>query len=186
MSYTLISEIEELVSDKQTLSRGINDSMGDMNNMSINPRQMIESMPAQPIQRRFQAPVQSAFSYNPSYQNDMQYNQYPTKSLRRGGHQPSMFEKTPIIEVLQEEQHRGYKIKEKIKHKDDDDEEEDDDKSDKNYIKKIEEMNTKFVSNFNVMNDNILMLYKKVHNQDMMLKGIIFMLFIVLILVLRK
>jgi hypothetical protein len=36
------------------------------------------------------------------------------------------------------------------------------------------------------MNDNILMLYKKVHNQDMMLKGIIFMLFIVLILVLRK
>ena len=184
MSYTLISEIEELVSDKQTLSRGINDSMGNMNNMNMNPRQMIESMPPQPVQRRFQAPVQSAFSYNPSYQNEMQYTQYPTKSLRRGGHQSSMFEKTPIMEVLQEEQQRGYKIKEKIKHKDEDDDEDSDDGKD--YMKKIEDMNTKFISNFNVMNDNILMLYKKAHNQDMMLKGIIFMLFIVLILVLRK
>lgn len=189
MSYTIISEIDEIVSDKQSLSRGVNDNMntnGFGNNINSSmqaAREMIESIPVQAIQRRFQTPQRQS---PPSFDN--QFNQYPTKSLRRNNQHASLFEKTPIMTIMNEETTQ-IKTKEKIKHKkddDDDDEEEEEDKKLKKTIKMVEEMNTKFIHNLNVMNDNILMLYKKIHAQDMMLKAILFVLIIVLVLVLRK
>lgn len=170
MTYTLISDIDELVSEKQQLSRGVND------NMSIpNIRDLIESSPASSMQfqrgsNRMMQQQQSA---------DFLMNQFPTKSLRRQQPQASMFEKTPIIEVLKEEIPIIIEEKqpEPSSQKCNDDVE---------TMLKIEEMNTMFKHNINVINDNILLLYKKLHNQDMQLKGIMFILFIILILVIKK
>lgn len=169
MTYTLISDIDELVSEKQQLSRGVND------NMPIpNIRDLIESSPASSMQfqrgsnRMMKQQQQSA---------DFLMNQFPTKSLRRQQPQASMFEKTPIVEILKEEipiiiEEKQTESSQKC--------------NDIETMLKIEEMNTMFKHNINVINDNILLLYKKLHNQDMQLKGIMFILFIILILVIKK
>lgn len=161
MTYTLIADIDEVVSDNQHLSRSVND------NMKIpNVRELIETTP---VSMQFQRGSNRLFQQQPS--TDFLMNQFPTKSLRRQQPQASMFEKTPIVELLKEEPVVEEKQEEQ--------------KPDETMIK-IMEMNTMFKHNINVINDNILLLYKKLNYQDMQLKGIMFLLFIILILVIKK
>lgn len=138
MSYTLITEIEELSNQQED------------NNVPTNPNN--HSRP------------------DSSFQQQSNESFYRTKSVQKKTKIPSLFEKTPIQQVMinnSSDDNNNNKIRDEL-------------------VRKIEHISLLIADKVIKHSDYLEILRKKTENIELMMKGILLLLFVILVVVLVK